>query len=199
MSRLLDTARTALQIEISSLESLLSRIGEEFEVAARKILACDGKVVFAGVGKSGHVGKKLAATFASTGTPSFFVHPTEGLHGDSGMVESNDLVIAISNSGETAELLAFCNIVRKIGAEIIAMTGGAQSSLANMASVTLDIGVEKEADPLNLAPTSSTIVTMALGDALAAALMTERGFTKEQFARFHPGGALGESLRSHRK
>jgi len=199
MSRILETARATIEAEMASLGALLGRLGPNFEQSVQRILACEGKVIFTGMGKAGHIGKKLAATFASTGTPAFFVHPAEGLHGDSGMVESRDLVIALSNSGETGELLGFLSIVKQVGAPIIAMTGRVESSLAKASVATLDVGVESEADPNNLAPTSSAIAALAMGDALAMAVMVERGFTKEDFARFHPGGALGAQLQSVKK
>ncbi len=195
MSDVVEIARNTIQIEIESLQELVSRLDEQFETAVQHVLECRGKVIVTGMGKSGHIGKKLAATLASTGTPAFFVHPAEGVHGDSGMISQGDVVIAISNSGETLELLGLIAIVKSIGAPIIAMTGGLDSTLAKHAVATLNIGVRREADPLNLAPTSSAIATLAMGDALAVAVMTKKGFTKEDFARFHPGGALGARLK----
>ena len=195
MSDVVEIARKAIEIEIESLKELLARLDEQFERAVEYVLSCRGKVIFTGMGKSGHIGRKLAATFASTGTPAFFVHPAEGVHGDSGMITKDDLVIAISNSGETAELLGLLAVVRTIGAPVIAMTGRRDSTLARNAVAALDIGVRREADPLNLAPTASAAATLAMGDALAVAVMTKKGFTKEDFGRFHPGGALGQQLR----
>ena len=199
MSRILETARRTIEAEMASLGALLERLGQlgpTFEACVERILECRGKVIFTGMGKAGHIARKLAATFASTGTPAFFVHPAEALHGDSGMVEARDLVIALSNSGETSELLALLAIVKQVGAPIIALTGRTDSSLAKAAIATLDVGVEREADPHNLAPTSSAVAALAMGDALAMAVMVERGFTREDFARFHPGGALGARLLS---
>jgi len=191
----LDIARQTLEIEIESLRELVARLDEQFEKAVELVMGCRGKVVVTGIGKSGHIGRKIAATLASTGTPAFFVHPAEGVHGDSGMIARDDLVIAISNSGETVEVLAMIAIVKSIGASIIAMTGRPGSTLARHAAAVLNIGVRREADPLNLAPTASAVATLAMGDALASAVMAKKGFTKEDFARFHPGGALGERLR----
>lgn len=194
MSDVIRIAKRVIDAEIAGLEAVRDRLDESFEKAARLVLECQGKVVFTGIGKSGHIGRKLAATFASTGTPAFFVHADEALHGDSGMIEARDLVIAISNSGETAELLALVDIIKKIGATMIAMTAGESSTLAQAAVVTLNIGVPAEADQYNIVPTASAAATLALGDALAVAVMEKRGFTKEDFAVFHPGGALGARL-----
>ena len=195
MPETLEIARKTIEIEIESLKELAARLDEQFEKAVELVLGCRGKVVVTGIGKSGHIGRKIAATLASTGTPAFFVHPAEGVHGDSGMIARDDLVIAISNSGETLEVLSLIAIVKSIGAPIIAMTGKPGSTLAKHAEAALDIGVRREADPLNLAPTASAVATLAMGDALAAAVMAKKGFTREDFARFHPGGALGERLR----
>ncbi len=189
-----DTVRDVLRTEAAALLALAERVGPEYEKAVEKILQVQGKVVVSGIGKAGHVGKKLAASLASTGTPAFFVHPAEAVHGDSGMVRPGDLVIALSNSGETDELLAFLDIVQDMGVPIIAITGKPESSLAKMAVVTLDSGVEREADPHNLAPTTSAVAQMAVGDALVVSLMIRRGFGPEDFKRFHPGGALGRRL-----
>lgn len=191
-------ARRVIDSEIAGLEAVRDRLGEPFLRAVRLVLDCQGKVIFTGIGKSGLIGRKLAATFASTGTPAFFVHADEALHGDSGMVEARDLVFAISNSGETAELLAFVSILKKIGAPIIAMTAGIDSTLARASVVTLDIGVPCEADPHDMVPTTSAAATLALGDAIAVVAMQARGFGKEEFAVFHPGGALGVRLTSDR-
>lgn len=190
----IELARQAMNAEIAGIEAVRDRLDQSFEKAVSLVLECRGKVIFTGIGKSGHIGRKLAATFASTGTPAFFVHADEALHGDSGMVEARDLVFAISNSGETAELLAFVGILKKIGAPIIAMTAGVDSTLAKAAVVTLDISVPKEADPHDIVPTTSAAATLALGDALAVVVMQHRGFGKGDFAVFHPGGALGAML-----
>lgn len=194
MSDVLRIAKQVIDAEIAGLEAVRDRLDESFEKAVQLVLDCQGKVVFTGIGKSGHIGRKLAATFASTGTPAFFVHADEALHGDSGMIEARDLVFAISNSGETAELLGLVAIIKKIGATMVAMTAGAESTLAREAAVTLNIGVPGEADPYNIVPTTSAAATLALGDALAVVVMQKRGFTKDDFAVFHPGGALGARL-----
>lgn len=191
----LETAKRVVQDEIRAAEKLLDRLDDQFVKAVDLILNCKGKVVVTGLGKTGHIGRKIAASLASTGTPAFFVHADEALHGDSGMIEEKDVVIAISNSGRTAELLACLQIVKRTGSKIIAMTGGMDSPLAKMSDVVLNVGVEREADTLNLAPTSSTTATLILGDALVVALMEQRGFTRADFGRFHPGGALGASLK----
>lgn len=191
----LETAKRVIQDEIHAAEKLLERLDEQFVKAVDLILNCKGKVVVTGLGKTGHIGRKIAASLASTGTPAFFVHADEALHGDSGMIEEKDVVIAISNSGQTAELLACLQIVKRTGSKIIAMTGKVDSSLAKMSDVVLNVGVEREADTLNLAPTSSTTATLIMGDALVVALMEQRGFSRADFGRFHPGGALGASLK----
>lgn len=165
--------------------------------AVSLLLQCKGRVVVSGIGKSGHIGRKIAATLASTGTPALFVHPAEAAHGDLGMVTPEDVVIAISYSGEAAELMAILPVVKRMGGHVIAMTGKPQSSLAKLADVHLDVSVAKEACPMNLAPTASTTVTLALGDAIAVALLDLRGFKEEDFARSHPGGALGRRLLTH--
>jgi len=183
-----------LRIEEASIEALRSRLGAEFGIAVELIKSCIGRVVFAGMGKSGLVCRKIAATFASTGTPSLFLHPAEGGHGDLGMLAKGDVLVAVSNSGETQELIRLLPAVKRLGVPIICMTGGATSTLAARADVVLDISVAEEACPLNLAPTASTTVTMALGDALAVALLEARGFTEDDFAFFHPIGALGRRL-----
>ena len=192
--KVLDSARKVLRIEMESIDILRSRLGEEFVVAVDLIKACSGRVVFAGMGKSGLVCRKIAATFASTGTPSLFLHPAEGGHGDLGMLARGDVLVAVSNSGETQELIRLLPAVKRLGIPIISMTGGPSSTLAVRADVVLDISVTEEACPLNLAPTASTTVTMALGDALAVALLEARGFTEDDFAFFHPIGALGRRL-----
>ena len=192
--RLLTMGRDALRIEAQAVAALVDRIGAEFEAACQLLLACKGRVVVSGMGKSGHVGGKIAATFASTGTPSFFLHPAEASHGDLGMLAKGDVVLAISYSGETAEFLTILPLIKRMDTPLIAMTGNAQSTLAREASVHLDVSVPAEACPLNLAPTASTTAALAMGDALAVALLGHRGFTKDDFAMSHPGGALGRRL-----
>ncbi len=192
--RLIEMGREALRIEAQAVAALVDRLGKDFEMACRMLLACSGRVVVSGMGKSGHVGGKIAATLASTGTPAFFLHPAEASHGDLGMVTRGDVVLAISYSGETAELLTILPLFKRMDAPLIAMTGNPQSTLAREAEVHLDISVPAEACPLNLAPTASTTVTLAMGDALAVALLKHRGFTEADFARSHPGGVLGRRL-----
>ena len=192
--RLIEMGRDALRIEARAVAALVDRLGADFESACRMLLACTGRVVVSGVGKSGHVGGKIAATLASTGTPAFFLHAAEASHGDLGMVAKGDVVLAISYSGETAELLTILPLFKRMGAPLIAMTGNPQSTLAREADAHLDISVPAEACPLNLAPTASTTATLAMGDALAVALLRHRGFTEADFARSHPGGALGRRL-----
>ncbi len=187
-------ARDVLRLEADAIAALIPRLGSGFIRAGELILACRGRVVVSGMGKSGHVGNKIAATLASTGTPSFFVHPGEASHGDLGMIQPEDVVIAISNSGETAEILTILPIIKRLGAKLIALTGRADSSLGRQADAILDAWVEKEACPHNLAPTASTTAALALGDALAVALLKSRGFTAEDFARSHPAGSLGRRL-----
>lgn len=183
-----------LEIEARAVSGLVPRIGEAFARACELILGCEGRVVVTGMGKSGHVGGKIAATLASTGTPAFFVHPGEASHGDLGMITPVDLVIAISNSGETAEIITILPLLKRLGVHLITMTGNPRSTLGEAATVTLDVGVTEEACPLNLAPTASTTATLAMGDALAVALLESRGFTREDFALAHPGGSLGRRL-----
>ena len=192
--KVLESARKVLRIEEASLEALRLRLGAEFGVAVDLLNTCRGRVVFAGMGKSGLVCRKIAATFASTGTPSLFLHPAEGGHGDLGMLARGDVLVAVSNSGETQELIRLLPAVKRLGIPVISMTGGASSTLAARADVVLDISVTEEACPLNLAPTASTTVTMALGDALAVAMLEARGFTEDDFAFLHPIGALGRRL-----
>ena len=193
-STLQQLGRAVIELEAEALSALVPRINEDFARACRLILGCTGRVVVTGMGKSGHIGGKIAATLASTGTPSFFVHPGEAQHGDLGMIQPIDVVIAISNSGETGEILTILPIIKRMGAKLIALTGNPKSSLAQQADAHLDAGVAKEACPLNLAPTSSTTAALALGDALAVALLKTRNFTPEDFARSHPGGKLGRRL-----
>lgn len=188
------TAKRALRLEAQGIDELTARIDDSFSQACRLILEVPGRVVVTGMGKSGHIGRKLAATLASTGTPAFFVHPGEASHGDLGMITPDDVVLALSNSGETAEVLAILPVIKRRGISLIAMTGRDNSSLAQQADVHLYAGVREEACPLNLAPTSSTTAALALGDALAIALLDAHGFTEEDFALSHPGGSLGKRL-----
>ena len=190
----LDLARQVLRIEGESVLALCERIGDNFMQALALILNCRGRVIVSGIGKSGHIARKIAATLASTGTPAFFVHPAEASHGDLGMITADDVVIGISNSGESAELVNIVPAIKRQGAHLIAMTGNEKSTLARDADAHLDAGVSQEACPLNLAPTASTTAALALGDALAVALLDARGFGAEDFARSHPGGALGRRL-----
>ena len=189
--------REVLMQEAAALSKIAAGLGDEFARAVSLVLGCRGRLIVSGVGKSGHIGRKLAATFASTGTPAYFVHAAEAAHGDLGMITADDIVLAISYSGETNELLTIVPTLKREGATLIAMTGNPASSLARYADVHLNCHVEREACPLNLAPTSSTTATLALGDALAVACLSAKGFTKEDFARSHPGGALGRRLLIH--
>ena len=193
----LATARDTLQIEIASLQALAQRLDQTFVQVVQAMLATAGRVVVMGMGKSGHVGSKIAATLASTGTPAFFVHPAEASHGDLGMVTDKDIVLALSNSGESQEITGLLPALKRQGVRVVAMTGRLDSTLAQHADWVLDSSVEREACPLNLAPTASTTVQLALGDALATALLDARGFRAEDFARSHPGGALGRKLLTH--
>ncbi len=195
--QLLQLARDTLDIEAQALQGLKARLDDRFVQAVQMMLQVQGRVVVTGMGKSGHIGRKIAATLASTGTPALFVHPAEASHGDLGMIQVVDVVLAISNSGESDELVAILPVLKRQGVPLIAMTGGLQSSLARHADVVLDSSVEKEACPLNLAPTASTTAQLALGDALAVALLDARGFRPEDFARSHPGGSLGRRLLTH--
>ena len=195
--RVLQLARETFDIEARALLSLHARQGDSFVEAVRAMLQCTGRVVVMGMGKSGHVGRKVAATLASTGTPALFVHPAEASHGDLGMVTTGDVVLAISNSGESDELAAILPALRRLGVTLVAMTGRPDSSLASHADITISSAVDQEACTLNLAPTASTIAQMAVGDALAVALLDARGFREEDFARSHPGGSLGRKLLTH--
>lgn len=195
--RALALAAETFEIEARALLGLHARQGDGFARAVEAMLRCRGRVVVMGMGKSGHVGRKIAATLASTGTPAFFVHPAEASHGDLGMVQPGDVLLAISNSGESEELAAILPAIRRLGVTLVAMTGQAQSTLAGHADFVLSSAVDQEACPLNLAPTASTTAQMALGDALAVALLDARGFREEDFARSHPGGALGRKLLMH--
>lgn len=183
-----------LKIESEAILNLIPRIDDEFEGAVKEILNCHARVIVTGMGKSGHIGRKIAATLASTGTPAFFMHPAEAFHGDLGMVTEHDVVIAISNSGESSEVVTILPIIKRIGATIIAMSGRRESSLGQNCDYFINIGVEREACPLGLAPTASTTATLAMGDAIAMALMETKHFTSKDFAMFHPGGALGRKL-----
>lgn len=193
----LQLGQEVLTQEAGALTHLASTLGSEFTDAVSRILSCKGRLIVSGVGKSGHIGRKLAATFASTGTPAYFVHAAEAAHGDLGMITADDVVLAISYSGETNELLTIVPTLNREGATLIAITGNPNSSLAQHADVHLNCHVSREACPLNLAPTTSTTATLALGDALAVATLSAKGFTKEDFARSHPGGALGRRLLIH--
>ena len=193
----LDLARQVLSIEAKAVEALIDRLDDKFTRALQLILHCRGRVVVSGMGKSGHIARKIASTMASTGTPAFFVHPGEASHGDLGMITDHDVLIALSNSGESPELLTIVPIIKRRGAKLIAMTGNPASTLAREADVHLDASVAQEACPLGLAPTASTTAALALGDALAIALLDARGFGAEDFARSHPGGALGRRLLVH--
>jgi len=194
---LIERAREVLATEAAAIQALARRLDGAFVDACRLILACDGHLIVTGMGKSGHIGHKLAATLASTGTPAFFVHPAEASHGDLGMIRSGDVIVALSNSGETGEVVKLLPVIKRIGVGLIAMTGNADSSLARHADVHLDTSVDREACPLGLAPTASTSAQLAMGDALAIALLEARGFTAEDFARSHPGGTLGKRLLLH--
>lgn len=189
-----ELAKEVLEIEAHSILRMKNSINGEFEKAIELLYSCKGRVIVTGMGKSGLIGKKIAATLSSTGTPSYFLHPAESTHGDSGIITKDDVIIAISNSGETQELLNLLPLIKRFGVSMIAMTGGLNSTLAKTSDVVLDISVEKEACPLNKAPTASTTVTLALGDALAVCLLEKRGFTEEDFLTFHPGGALGKGI-----
>ena len=187
-------AERVLDIESRAVSRLASRLGDSFNAACALCLAIEGRVVVTGMGKSGHIARKISATLASTGTPSFYMHPAEASHGDLGMITSQDLLLAVSNSGETQEIVTILPLVKRMGARLISLTGKPSSTLARAADVHLDISVEEEACPLNLAPTASTTATLAMGDALAVALLESRGFTAEDFARSHPSGTLGKRL-----
>ena len=191
---ILALASNVLDIEARAVDSLRSRLDDSFLAACQLCLDTPGRIVVAGMGKSGHISSKIAATLASTGTPSFFVHPGEASHGDLGMITAQDVLLGISYSGETGEMVTILPLVKRMGAKLIAMTGNPESTLAKAADVHLDVSVAEEACPLNLAPTASTTATLAMGDALAVALLELRGFTAEDFAMSHPGGSLGKRL-----
>lgn len=194
---LIASGRQVIEIERAAIEALLARVDQHFVAACRLMFACSGRVVCSGMGKSGHIARKIAATLASTGTPAFYVHPGEASHGDLGMITDADVVIAVSNSGETDELLTILPVLRRQGNPLIAMTGRPESTLARLADVHLDVTVPAEACPLGLAPTSSTTAALVMGDALSVALLEARGFTSEDFARSHPAGSLGRRLLLH--
>ena len=194
---ILDLGRAAIATEAAAVTALLGRIDSSFVAACNEILLCKGRIVVVGVGKSGHIASKIAATLSSTGTPAFFVHPADAGHGDIGMIRQEDLVLALSNSGETREVSEILPPLKRLGVKLIAMTGNAASTLARHADIHLDVSVEKEACTLDLAPTSSTTVALVMGDALAVALLQARGFTREDFARSHPAGQLGRKLLLH--
>jgi arabinose-5-phosphate isomerase len=193
----LELAREVLEIEAAAITALIARLDQDFQRAVDLILACHGRVTVSGIGKSGHIARKIASTMSSTGTPAYFVHPAEASHGDLGMITRDDVFIALSNSGESAELLAIVPLIKRQGAKLISLTGNPDSTLAREADAHLYAGAEKEACPLNLAPTASTTAALALGDALALALMQAKGFSRDEFARSHPGGALGRRLLTH--
>ncbi|CAE6694389.1 KpsF/GutQ family sugar-phosphate isomerase [Candidatus Nitrotoga fabula] len=196
-SRALDLAREVLSIEAEAVLALTKRIDDSFLRALNIVLSCKGRVIVSGIGKSGHIARKIAATLSSTGTPAYFVHPAEASHGDLGMITANDVFIALSYSGESQELLTIVPVIKRQGAQLISMTGNPKSSMAESADVHLNATVDKEACPLGLAPTASTTAALALGDALAVALLDAKGFRKEDFARSHPGGSLGRRLLTH--
>jgi arabinose-5-phosphate isomerase len=197
VEQLIARGRRVLATEAEAVAALEHRLGSEFAHACRLLLACQGRIVVTGMGKSGHVAGKIAATLASTGSPAFFLHPAEAIHGDIGMITAADVVLALSNSGETDELTTILPVIKRLGVALIAMTGNRSSTLARYATVVLDVSVPAEACSLNLAPTSSTTATLAMGDALAVAILEARGFTEEDFARSHPGGTLGRRLLLH--
>lgn len=190
-------ARAVIEIEAKAVADLAERIGAEFVHACRFMYDCEGRIVVLGMGKSGHIGDKIAATLASTGSPAFFVHPGEASHGDMGMITRDDVVLALSNSGETAEILTILPLIKRLGVPLIALTGNPNSTLAQAADANIDVSVEKEACPLGLAPTSSTTAALVMGDALAVSLLEQRGFTADDFALSHPGGSLGRRLLLH--
>jgi arabinose-5-phosphate isomerase len=195
--KLIDLGRAVIRTEAAEVAALEERVDENFARACQMLLACKGRTVVIGMGKSGHIGSKIAATLASTGTPAFFVHPGEASHGDMGMITKEDVVIALSNSGETDEVLTLLPVIKRLNVPLVALTGKPDSTLSRAATVTIDVGVRQEACPLGLAPTSSTSAALAMGDALAIALLEHRGFSADDFAHAHPGGALGRRLLLH--
>ncbi|MET1255792.1 KpsF/GutQ family sugar-phosphate isomerase [Aliikangiella maris] len=194
LKQFIERGRQVVEIEINAVQALAGKINDNFAQACELLLTCEGRVVVIGMGKSGHIGSKIAATLASTGSPAFFVHPGEASHGDLGMITPKDVVLALSNSGETSELISILPVIKRLNVPLISMTGKTDSTLARFATVNLDTSVEKEACPLNLAPTASTTVSLVMGDALAVALLQARGFTEDDFALSHPGGSLGRRL-----
>lgn len=192
--QLCNLGRTVIETEAQVITTLSKRIDQSFARACHYLLDCKGRIAVIGVGKSGHIGKKIAATFASTGSPAFFVHPSEAKHGDIGMITKHDVILALSNSGETEEIISILPVIKRLDIPLIALTGNPHSTLAKTATINLDVSVEKEACPLGLAPTSSTTAALVMGDALAMALLDKRGFTENDFALSHPGGALGKRL-----
>lgn len=194
MHEFIKSALEVLEIESGAIRATAGKLDQNFVKACEMLLACRGRVIVMGIGKSGHVGRKIAATLASTGTPAFFVHAAEAAHGDLGMVTADDVVIMISNSGETQEILTYMPVLKRLGCRLLGMTGKSGSTLAGLVDINLDVGVEREACGLGLAPTTSTIVAMAVGDALAVSILRARGFTEQDFARSHPGGLLGRRL-----
>lgn len=194
IEKICKSAQTVIETEATTISALTSRINADFAHACQYLLECKGKIIVMGMGKSGHIGKKIAATFASTGSPAFFIHPGEAKHGDFGMITQNDVLLIISNSGETDEILAILPFIKRLGIPLISLTGKTHSTLAKTANINIDVSVEKEACPLGLAPTSSTTAALVMGDALAISLLEHRGFTAEDFALSHPGGSLGRRL-----
>lgn len=194
IEKLCALGRAVIETEASTIQALVDRIDHNFAAACQQLLACEGKIIVMGMGKSGHIGKKIAATFASTGSPAFFIHPGEAKHGDFGMITSKDAVLILSNSGETEEVVAILPFIKRLGLRLITLTGNPQSTLAKAATVNIDVSVTKEACPLGLAPTASTTAALVMGDALAISLLEKRGFTAEDFAKSHPGGTLGRKL-----
>ena len=195
--RILKIAKKVLKVESQAINQLIDKLNDDFEKSIQAILKCKGRIIILGMGKSGIIGKKIAATMSSTGTPSYFVHPAEAIHGDLGMITNNDIIILISNSGETSELVQLINPLKLKKVKIIGMVGNKDSTLANQSNFNLDTSINEEACPLDLAPTASTSATMALGDALAIVLLELKGFDKEDFAKLHPGGSLGKKLILH--
>src|SRR5579883_1545734 len=186
--------RAVIETEAKMISSLVNRIDQNFAIACQYLERCEGRIAVMGVGKSGHIGKKIAATFASTGSPAFFIHPSEAKHGDIGMITKEDVLLALSNSGESDEIISILPFIKRLDIPLISLTGKPQSTLAKAATINIDVSVEKEACPLGLAPTSSTTATLVMGDALAMALLEKRGFTEKDFALSHPGGTLGRRL-----
>lgn len=193
-NKILRRAREVLRIEKEGIEDVSENLTDSFEEAVNLIYSCDGKIVVTGMGKGGIIGRKIAATFASTGTPAVSLHPVEAVHGDIGIVAKNDIVLAISNSGETMEVIQLIPLIRKIGAKLITMTGGCKSRLAKMSDVVLNVSVKREACPMGLVPTASTTAALAMGDALAIVLLDKRGFQRGDYAKYHPGGEIGKEL-----